>query len=229
MTATGAGPVAATGLRLAFDRRPPALPVRSTVIGVGAALAVIVGALTFTSSLDRLENTPHRWGYGWDLLLDTTADGQDQMVQALTSDRDVESVSVVETNFTSIDRDARVGVRSYGLGTISGTIGYSLLSGLQPVGPDEVVIGPALAKQLHLAVGDVTQVATCPCSGDPTTTTMSQVRVVGISLFPEDDDGNFNYSLGFSVVGFQRHVGETATTQVAVKVAPGHTRLHRGE
>jgi hypothetical protein len=222
MTATGAGPVAATGLRLAFDRRPPALPVRSTVIGVGAALAVIVGALTFTSSLDRLENTPHRWGYGWDLLLDTTVDGQDQLVDALKADRDVDSVSVVETNFTYIDRDAPLGVRSYGLGSSSGTIGYSLLSGLQPVGPDEVVIGPAMAKRLHLAVGDVTQVATCPCSGDPATTTMTQVRVVGISLFPEDDDGNFNDSLGFSVVGFQRHVGETATTQVAVKVAPGH-------
>ena len=118
MTATGAGPVAATGLRLAFDRRPPALPVRSTVVGVGAALAVIVGALTFTSSLDRLENSPHRWGYGWDLLLDTGDDGQDQFVQTLTADRDVDSVSVVETNFTYIDRDARLGVRSYGLGTI---------------------------------------------------------------------------------------------------------------
>jgi hypothetical protein len=198
------------------------LPVRSTVIGVGAALAVIVGALTFTSSLDRLENTPHRWGYGWDLLLDTTGDGKDQLVQALMADRDVASVSVVETNFTYIDRDAPLGVRSYGLGTSSGTIGYALLSGLQPVGPDEVVVGPVVAKRLNLAVGDVTQVATCPCSGDPTTTTMTQVRVVGVSLFPEDDDGNFNDSLGFSDVGFQRHVGESATTQVAVKIAPGH-------
>ncbi|MEY2416503.1 MAG: putative transport system permease protein, partial [Ilumatobacteraceae bacterium] len=211
MTATGVGPVAATGMRLAFDRRPPSLPVRSTVMGVGAALAVIVGALTFTSSLDRLENAPHRWGYGWDLLLDTNADGESQLVQALTGDRDVDSVSVVESNFTYIDRDAPLGVRSYGLGTSSGTIGYSLLSGLQPVGPDEVVVGPAMAKRLQLAVGDVTQVATCPCSGDPATTTMTQVRVVGISLFPEDDDGNFNDSLGFSHVGFQRHVGEAAT------------------
>lgn len=223
MSATGAGPVAASGLRLAFDRRPPALPVRSTVIGVGAALAVIVGALTFTSSLDRLENTPHRWGYAWDLLLDTAGDGKDQLVQALTADRDVDSVSVVETNFTYINRDAPLGARSYGLDTSSGEIGYSLLSGLQPVGPDEVVIGPAMAKRLHLGVGDVTQVATCPCSGDPTTTTMTDVRVVGISLFPEDEDGNFNDSLGFSDVGFQRHVGDAATTQVAVKVAAGHS------
>ncbi|MEY2553390.1 MAG: putative transport system permease protein, partial [Ilumatobacteraceae bacterium] len=222
MTATGAGPVAATGLRLAFDRRPPALPVRSTIIGVGAAMAVIVAALTFTASLDRLESTPQRWGYGWDLMLDTGDNGRAQLTQALTADRDLDGVSVFETNFTYMGHPSGAqGVRAYGLGKVSGSIGYSLLSGLQPVGPDEVVIGPAMARTFHLSVGDVAAVATCPCNGDPTTTTMTQVRVVGTALFPEDENGNFNDSLGFSDVGFQRHVGQIDTSRIAVSVAPG--------
>ena len=223
MAAAGGGPVATTGLRLAFDRRPPALPVRSTVVGVGAALAVIVGALTFTSSLDRLENSPARWGYGWDLMLDTGSDGTDQLLQVLAADRDLDGESVFATNFTFIgDNGSAQGVRAYGLGTTHGPIGYSLLSGLQPVGPDEAVIGPEMARRLHLGVGDVTDVASCPCSNDPTTTTMTQVRVVGIALFPEDDDGNFNAAIGFSDVGFQRHVGQADTTRIAISVAPGH-------
>ena len=222
MTATGASPAVATGLRLAFDRRPPSLPVRSTIVGVGAAFAVVVAALTFTSSLDRLESSPHRWGYGWDLMLDTGNDGKKQLLQTLVADRDLDGVSVFEANFTYMGQPGGPqGVRAYGLGARQGSIGYSLLSGLQPVGPDEAVIGPDLAHRFRLGVGDVTEVATCPCSGDPTTTSMTRVRVVGTALFPEDDNGNFNNSVGFSDVGFHRHVGQAETTRIAVSVAPG--------
>jgi ABC-type antimicrobial peptide transport system permease subunit len=98
-------------------------------------------------------------------------------------------------------------------------VGYALRSGVQPIGPDEVVIGPEMARIYHLAVGDTTQVALCPCTGDAATTTMASVRVVGIALFPEDDDGNFNNALGFSGPGFESHVGESSNSRVAVSIA----------
>ena len=53
-----------------------------------------------------------------------------------------------------------------GSGTRTGQVGYALISGAQPDGSDEVVIGPALAEQAHLDVGDVIEVAVCPCTGD---------------------------------------------------------------
>ena len=58
------------------------------------------------------------------------------------------------------------GVRAYGIGARSGEVGYALVSGAQPDGSDEVVIGPALADKADLGVGDVVDVAVCPCTGD---------------------------------------------------------------
>ena len=49
----GAGPVAATGVRLAFDRRPPSLPVRSALGGVTVAVVGMTAVLIFSASLDR--------------------------------------------------------------------------------------------------------------------------------------------------------------------------------
>ncbi|HUP76714.1 MAG TPA: ABC transporter permease [Acidimicrobiales bacterium] len=220
LASAGVGPVATTGVRLAFDRRPPALPVRSALLGVSSAIVVLVGALTFTASLDRLETSPHRWGFGWDLMLDTTATGSDSFTEALATDHDLDGVSVLQDNFTLVQRGSEAdGVHAYGLGTVVGFVGYALRSGVQPIGPDEVVIGPETARTYHLAIGDTTQVALCPCTGDSATTTMGSVRVVGIALFPEDDDGNFNNALGFSGPGFERHVGESSNSRVAVSIA----------
>jgi ABC-type lipoprotein release transport system permease subunit len=215
------GPAGATGVRLAFDRRSPVLPVRSALIGIGAGMAVVVGALTFLASLDRLDRQPDRWGYGWDLTLDSSPDEAGQLVQALSSDRNLSGRGVLTNNFTFIKNGQTTdGVLAYGLEPAGNGVGYALLSGLQPVGPDEVVIGPSVAHSTHASIGDFIEVSQCPCSFDPTHVTMSRVRVVGISLFPEDDNGNFNAALGFSASGFARHVGQADTTRVAVAFRP---------
>jgi hypothetical protein len=222
LSSAGVGPVVTTGVRLAFDRRAPALPVRSTMLGIGAAIVVLAGSLTFDASLGRLIRSPQRWGYGWDLTLDATAPEADEMITSLAGDADLSAVSLLETNFTLVKREGRTaGMRAYGLRRPSAVLGYALRSGLQPVGPDEVVIGPELARAGHVSIGDVIDVATCPCGFDPTTATTSPVRVVGIALFPEDDAGNFNDALGFSELGFARHVGDAETSRVAVRVSGG--------
>ena len=220
LASAGVGPVATTGVRLAFDRRPPALPVRSALLGDGAAITVLVGALTFTASLDRLETNPRRWGFGWDLMLDTTPAQTDSFMQTLATDPDLDGVGLLQTNFTFLQQaDQSDGIRAYGLGAADGAVGFALRSGVQPVGPDEIVIGPETARHYQLAVGDTTQVSLCPCTGDTTTTTMAAVRVVGIALFPEDDEGNFSNALGFSESGFESHVGESSNSRVAVSIA----------
>ena len=163
----GFGPVSTTGIRLAFDRRAPALPVRSTIIAVAAALAVLAGALTFSASLDRLETEHERWGYGWDLMLDTTEGEADAFMATLVGDAAVDGVSLLQRNYTYIDNNGRVdGIVAYGLGTHTGHVGYALIDGAQPDGSDEVVIGTGLAKQAHMSIGDVIAVAVCPCTGD---------------------------------------------------------------
>jgi putative ABC transport system permease protein len=216
----GAGPVLTTGARLAFDRRPPALPVKSALLGVGGAIAVVVAAVTFSASLERLANDHQRWGYGWDLMLDTTPDGVVHLTRELAANHDLESVSLLAATFTLTDHSR--GIRAYGLERIHGAIGYALRSGVQPVGPDEVVVGPDTARKLHLRIGRVMNVAVCPCTGVPATTRMGRVRIVGTALFPEDDDGNFTDALGFSGTGFKHHAGEFPNdTRAAVSIAAG--------
>jgi hypothetical protein len=221
LSAAGAGPVFTTGAQLAFDRRPPALPVRSALLGVGGAVAVVVAALTFSASLDRLAGEPRRWGVGWYLTLDTTADGTQRLTSELAHNRDLTGVSLLSTNFTLVEQAG--GIRAYGLTRVDGAIGYALRAGAQPVGADEVVIGPMTARHLHVGVGSNIKVAVCPCGSDAARTVLRPVRVVGIALFPEDDDGNFNNALGFSGAGFARHVGEADTTLAAVTLAPGRS------
>ena len=223
LSALGLGPVSATGIRLAFDRRSPALPVRSTMIAVAAALAVLAGSLTFSASLDRLEASPERWGYGWDLMLDSTESEVEAFMTTLARDPAIDGVSLLQANFTYMNDRGRVeGVRAYGMGARSGEVGYALVSGAQPDGSDEVVIGPALADKADLGVGDVVDVAVCPCTGDQAQPAMTSVRVVGTALFPEADDGTFNNALGFSERGYSLHVGGSEATRAVVSVAADH-------
>ena len=143
LSALGLGPVSATGIRLAFDRRAPALPVRSTMIAVAAALAVLAGSLTFSASLDRLEASPERWGYGWDLMLDSTESEAVAFMTTLASEPAIDGVSLLQANFTYVNAGSRVeGIRAYGIGTRSGQVGYALISGASPTVPTKSSSGP---------------------------------------------------------------------------------------
>jgi hypothetical protein len=217
LAAGGTPPVVTTGVRLAFDRRPPALPVRSALVGVGAAVVVAVASMTFAASLDRLATHPARWGYGWDLQLDASPDNMARVVHELGANPDLAGVGIFSSNFTEIDG---TGTRAYGLEDTRGAIGYALRSGKQPVAADEVVIGPRTARLDHLQVGDTVRLAVCPCGREGAKVRTSAVRVVGVALFPEDDAGNFDDALGFSGAGFARHVPEGDPPRLAVQLAP---------
>jgi putative ABC transport system permease protein len=220
LASMGAPPVITVGVGFAVDRGRPPLPVRSALAGASGAVIVIVAAVTFASSLDRLSGDPARWGYGWDLTVDATSATMDRDAQTLSSDTELDAVSLLSTNYTLTAGD---GIRAYGLGPVRGSIGYALISGTQPAAADEMVVGPDTARALHKQIGSYLDVALCPCSGDPATTVLTAVRVVGIALFPEDDDGNFTNAVGFSGEGFSRHVGDDSAPRWAVRVGSGHT------
>ncbi|MDQ1494188.1 MAG: putative transport system permease protein, partial [Actinomycetota bacterium] len=221
LASIGAPPVVTVGVGFAVDRGRPSLPVRSAFAGVAGAVIVIVAAVTFASSLDRLAAEPARWGFGWDLMLDAATSTIDHDAHTLSSDTELDAVSLLSTNYTFAAGD---GIRSYGLAPLRGSIGYALVNGAQPTGADEMVVGPDTARRSHLRIGSVLDVAVCPCSGDPATAVVMPVRVVGIALFPEDDDGNFTDALGFSGEGFARHVGDDSAPRWAVRIAEGHTQ-----
>lgn len=216
LSRAGAGPVPATGARLALDRRAPALPVRSAVGGVAAAIVGTVAVLTFSASVDRLLDTPARWGYGWDLLLNFTADDVDAAAERVVTDDRLTAAARWDAGFSYIGSE---GLRAYGLTPLEGDIGFALRSGRQPVSPGEVVIGTATAKRLGVDLGDPIGVAPEPRAADT-----ASVIVVGTALFPDDGEGSFADAVGFFGPAFAEHAIAPdlfEASQVIVRVAPG--------
>ena len=101
------GPVPTNGVRLALDRRAPALPVRSAIGGVAVAIVGAVAVVTFSASLDRLLATPDRWGFGWDLMLNFTADEVDAAAERLVDDERVSAAARWDGGFSYVDGAGR--------------------------------------------------------------------------------------------------------------------------
>lgn len=212
----GAGPVAANGVRLALDRRAPALPVRSAIGGVALAVLGVVAVLTVSASLDRLLAAPERWGYGWDLMLNFTADEVDDAAVRLAEDDRLIGAARWDGGFSYVDGE---GVRAYGLTPLTGDIGFSLQSGRQPVTPGEVVLGPATAERLGVEPGDRVEVAPEPGAPDA-----APVVLVGIALFPDDREGSFAGAVGYFGSAFAEHAiapNLFEASQVVTRLAPG--------
>lgn len=212
----GAGPVAVNGVRLALDRRAPALPVRSAIGGVALAILGVVAVLTVSASLDRLLAAPERWGYGWDLMLNFTADEVDDAAVRLAEDDRLIGAARWDGGFSYVDGE---GVRAYGLTPLTGDIGFSLQSGRQPVTPGEVVLGPATAERLGVEPGDRIEVAPEPRAPDA-----APVVVVGIALFPDDGEGSFAGAVGYFGSAFAEHAIAPdlfEASQVVTRLAPG--------
>jgi hypothetical protein len=193
----GGGPVPTNGVRLALDRRAPALPVRSAIGGVAVAILGAVAVVTFSASLDRLLATPDRWGFGWDLLLNFTADEVDAAAERLVDDERVSAAARWDGGFSYVDGAV---VRAYGLTPLTGDIGFALRSGRQPVTPGEVVLGPATAERLGVDLGDRVEVAQ-----EPQTADAAPVIVVGTALFPDDGEGSFAGAIGYFDTAFAEH------------------------
>ena len=65
------------GVRMAFQpgHGRTAVPVRSALAGTAMAIAAVVAALVFGTSLIALVSTPHRYGQNWDQVLDLEYQG----------------------------------------------------------------------------------------------------------------------------------------------------------
>jgi hypothetical protein len=211
----GAGPSAATGVELAFDRRPPAIPSKSALCGITVAVLAVTAIVTFSASLDRLLSSPERWGYPWQLKLDFTSGTVDDAATELASDSSLVDVARWDSGFSLVgDR----GTRAFGLTPLRGRPGYALRSGRQPSAVDEVVLGPDTAQALGVGAGDTVEVA-ASAELEP-----AAVRVVGIALFPEIDEGDLTRGIGYFGSGFATHAAVTdlfEAYQVVVTVAPG--------
>jgi hypothetical protein len=173
------GPTSLLGVRFAVERgsESNAVPVRTTILGIAAAVMGVVAALTFAASLQDFIDTPAQYGQPWDLSIETL--GAPEAPLLLAADHDVASAARVRTLDATVDRH-ETAVNT--LQTLKGELSPTVESGRMPDRPGEIALGPKLLETLGVEVGDEVAVR-----ADTTRT----LRVVGTALNLDPQDESF--------------------------------------
>lgn len=166
------------GVRLATDpdRRRRGRSARAAMLGASIGVVGLIASLVFLRSLDHLVATPSAYGIDSDLSIEVREDMVDDRAAELAEDRDVDAV-VAQWSSESVRVDGQpAGVVA--MVPTKGSTRMTMFEGRAPAGPDEVVLVPALARDLDASVGDEVRL---------TGTTDDEIvaTVVGIGLDPQ--------------------------------------------
>ena len=177
---------AALGTSYALDAPPGArqMGVRSNLVGCVIAVAAVVAAVIFGSSLNGLVSHPQRYGWNWDALVQneggygsflpqdvnaaTLGDGEGVLDQLMAKVHGVRGWSTFA--FTQLPIDGQV-VPVMGLATHGGAVEPPTVSGTTLTdtgairigsgrGPSEIELGALTLQQLGKRVGDTVFVGT---------------------------------------------------------------------
>ncbi len=198
-----------TGVSFALDpgRGRAALPVRSTLATAIIGVAVLAGAVVFSSSLDHLLDTPRLYGANWDAYV-TSNQGAgtsvDPALPVLEADPRVEAISAGDAGVPI----AVNGVKADGI-AVDAVRGPSLmpeaLNGRRPTGDREVMLGTLTLATLHKHIGDTVALSFAEVPKPQTFT------IVGSAVFPSlSDTLTLGRGTALTHAGLARLVGVTS-------------------
>ncbi|MDQ3887487.1 MAG: ABC transporter permease, partial [Actinomycetota bacterium] len=166
------------GVRLAYSRgRVGGFPFAPGTVGLAIGITTVVAALTFGASLNRLVTTPERYGSLADVVV---ADLKKPDLARLRADPRVAAFDQVLFGQVRLE-DALIVASAFDPQV--GFVGTTVIEGRLPAAPDQVALGPRLAEQLGLAVGD--ELALGDQGGGHT----ARLRIVGLATpQPQGDD-----------------------------------------
>ena len=149
-------PAAVLGIRLAFQpgRGRAAVAVRPAIVGMAAALAAVLAALVFGSSVSHVIGDPSVAGWDWDVTVGNPHSGDvyAQAVPRLRADRFVSGFTVTAMGGAVLD--GRDDVTIVGLQTVTGQVVPPVLAGRLPRGPREIALGGRELHALGKSIGD---------------------------------------------------------------------------
>ncbi|MEY2478620.1 MAG: putative transport system permease protein [Actinomycetota bacterium] len=217
----GLGAAASVGLRFALEpgRGRTAVPIRTNLVAVVAAVTVVVAAVGFGASLDRLLARPALYGAPWSGLL--AADGAYGAMPSEAIDlieRDPKVAGWAGLAFGALEVDGR-DLPVLGFQRGSGGVEPSLLEGRVPRGDGELLLAGGSAETLHLGVGDHVAVG---ASGERP----HSFTVVGIGVLPAMGPV-FSQHTGpgagalMTAEAFAPYVGGPGVNAVVVRLRPG--------
>jgi hypothetical protein len=176
----GASVAVVTGVRLALERKRGVDRLRPGLAAAVLGVAGVAGAAVVGASLDRLVDTPTRYGWTWDASIDHLAPQRSDLLLDLGSRSDIDAFGhVLRGTVVVSDRD----IPAIAVEPVAGDLSLALIDGRPPMAPDEVVVGSETAARFGVEIGDLFK---GPGLRGRT------FRVVGNAVFP---------SVGFDVIG----------------------------
>jgi hypothetical protein len=169
------GPAPATGVRFALlAPRTISVPVRPALVGACLGVLGLVGMAVVGTSLDRLVDTPARWGTTWDVAI--SPDELDR--ERVLDDRDIGAAAVGRFD-EQVTLDGRETLATT-LDPVRGDLAPTVIEGREPRGDDEVAVGRDTLDNLGVSIGALVDIA-------GRSSTREEFRVVGVVLFPTID------------------------------------------
>ena len=186
-----------------------AVPVRSALFGLVAAVIAVVTAVVFSASLAGLTSHPARYGWNWDLVIQAEsgygAFTPGVMKKLISDEPAVTGWS--EFGFAQLPIDGKV-APALGLRRDLGSVQPPTTSGHALSGPDQIELGPVTARELGKKVGDRVRIGIAPYT--------RTVVITGTVTLPSFGVGAADHpGLGRGVMVSQ------ATLQAAMGQAPG--------
>ena len=190
------------GARFALEpgRGRSTVPVRSALVGAVAGVLGVLAAFTFSAGVSDAASHPARFGQTWQLTTFLGYNGQDfgpagRVLRAVAADRDVTGVE-----------DARIGgaqagqvsIESFTYAPVGGKRpAVVLTAGRMPASPDEIVLAPTTAQEMHATTGSVVRL-----TGG--TATRKTVRVTGIGFVPPGPHNGYADGAWLTPAGYNR-------------------------
>lgn len=179
------------GVRMAFEpgRGRTAVPVRSALAGTTVAIAAVVAALVFGTSLIALVGTPHQYGQNWDQEVNLGFAGVTAGLGAKVLAAEPAITGYAAGDYGQLSVDGKI-VAAIGISPVRGQGYFTLLAGRYPAGPGQIVLGAQTLRAVHRQLGQTVRVVANRVAtfGPVTRRTM---RIVGVAVFPEFGRGGF--------------------------------------
>jgi hypothetical protein len=192
LAAASMPPPAVAGVRLAVERGRgrTAVPVRTTIVGAVLAVAMVMGAVVFATSLQHLVSTPRLYGWNWDARVNASGDTAAEtraiarrVVGILDADH---AVGAWAPNSMSSVRLPSGSVTALGLDPRAGAVSPTVANGRLPNRDDEIALGASTLDAAGVTPGD-TIFARANDGSRRQLRVVGRVVLPGLGLYPGAD------------------------------------------
>jgi hypothetical protein len=200
-SAGGLGVPIVVGARFALEpgRGRAAVPVRPALLGAVAGVLGVLAAFTFSAGVSDAAANPARFGQTWQLDAFLGVSGQDfgpagQVLRMAAADPDVTGVDDARIGGA---QSGQVSVESFTYDAVAGKrVPAVLTGGHMPSAPDEIVLAPTTASEMHAAIGSVVRLSG---AAEPRALT-----VTGIGFVPAGPHNDYDSGAWLTPAGYDR-------------------------